>query len=274
MLDALPVAVLAVTRDGDIVFANQVARSLLGVGARLDRIVGALASAAESHPLSSGSLQSIVDGDLVAREAPCALLVNGAALAVEVSASRWNPNGQPLALVCVRDASERRAVEARLLHASTHDALTGCFNRALLEERRDSLDANERSYAAVIADVDGLKVVNDRLGHEAGDALIVAAAEAMTAAARDGDIVARLGGDEFVLIIVGGDHEAVARAIARIRECCERSTVEARGARLSLSVGGAVRRSDEPLAAVMKRADQRMYADKSERRRATSASRT
>ncbi|MBL8677663.1 MAG: diguanylate cyclase [Myxococcales bacterium] len=277
LLEALAVAVLVVDARGEIVFTNHGARTMLAPSTKepaprsLDEIAD---GADDAHPLSLASIWAVLGGRRGATDVACSIRAGGRSLSVEVSVSRWVREPGALVLVCIRDASERRAVEARLRHASTHDALTGCFNRAYIEERRASLDAEDRGYCALIADVDGLKSVNDRLGHEAGDALIVAAAAAMNAAAAEGDIVARLGGDEFVLIVLGGDQEALARAAASIRRAASDAVVDEGAPRLALSVGGAVRRGREPLAAVMKRADQRMYADKGARRRATSASQT
>lgn len=274
LLDALAVAVLVVDAANHIVFTNQAARAML---ARLgpDFASSSMLSVAfeAEHPLSLQSIAAVLRGARPVVDAACAIRIDGRTLDAEVSLSRWETDEGPRVLVCLRDASERRAVEARLRHASTHDALTGCFNRAYIEERRAELDASAAPYGAIIADVDGLKMVNDRLGHEAGDALIIAAGRAMTAAAREGDIVARLGGDEFVLLVSGADHDAIARAASAIRASATR-VMEGDAPSLSLSVGGAVRRGREPLAAVLKRADQRMYADKGERRRATSASQT
>jgi diguanylate cyclase (GGDEF)-like protein len=103
-----------------------------------------------------------------------------------------------------RDVSERLALLEQLRHQAFHDSLTGLPNRALFDERlRRALVRLRRSggFAAVMfVDLDDFKTVNDSLGHDAGDRLLVILADRLRGAMRQGDIVARLGGDEFVVL--------------------------------------------------------------------------
>jgi GGDEF domain-containing protein len=93
----------------------------------------------------------------------------------------------------------------RLDHNATHDALTQLPNRALFHERlQRALSGHaDRPVCVALIDLDDFKIVNDRLGHEIGDRLLIAVAERLSACVRAEDIVARLGGDEFVLILDG-----------------------------------------------------------------------
>jgi diguanylate cyclase (GGDEF)-like protein/PAS domain S-box-containing protein len=116
-----------------------------------------------------------------------------------------------------RDVTERRELEQRLVHQASHDALSGLPNRVLLLERiGDALarrvDAGR--IAVLFVDLDNFKVVNDSLGHAAGDQLIVAVAERLQACVRPGDTVARLGGDEFTLLLDGIDGACDAIGVA------------------------------------------------------------
>ncbi|MBI2307435.1 MAG: EAL domain-containing protein [Rhodocyclales bacterium] len=103
------------------------------------------------------------------------------------------------------DISERKAAEARIDHLAHHDALTGLFNRYNLETRlAQSLLAARREHrqlAVMFIDLDRFKVINDTLGHHAGDRLLVEVARRLGECVRESDIVARLGGDEFVVVL-------------------------------------------------------------------------
>lgn len=104
------------------------------------------------------------------------------------------------------DVTERKEAEERLLHNAYHDVLTGLPNRALFMERlQRSLDrAKDRQdylFAVLFLDVDRFKVVNDSLGHQVGDQLLVAIARRLEGSLRPGDMVARLGGDEFAIVL-------------------------------------------------------------------------
>jgi diguanylate cyclase (GGDEF)-like protein/PAS domain S-box-containing protein len=104
----------------------------------------------------------------------------------------------------MEDVTERNALEARLLHQATHDSLTGLPNRLILNEHLTQFLAatsrSENRIGVVFCDLDQFKVVNDSLGHETGDRLLVAVARRMTANLRNYDVVGRFGGDEFVIL--------------------------------------------------------------------------
>jgi diguanylate cyclase (GGDEF)-like protein/PAS domain S-box-containing protein len=118
------------------------------------------------------------------------------------------PSGAVTQLVIVsRDITERKEMEAYVLHQSFHDALTGLPNRLLLLDRMTQATAHrERLHAQVAVlfiDLDHFKEINDTLGHAAGDRVLQDVAERLIACVRDGDTVARLGGDEFVVMLTG-----------------------------------------------------------------------
>jgi diguanylate cyclase (GGDEF)-like protein len=123
------------------------------------------------------------------------------------------------------DVTERRRVEAEILHLASHDPLTGLPNRLLFRQRLEhalALLQRGTSFAVHCLDLDGFKDVNDTLGHAVGDTLLRAVADRFAACARDVDTVARLGGDEFAVIQIGigsSDDAAVlaARMIAALR---------------------------------------------------------
>jgi diguanylate cyclase (GGDEF)-like protein/PAS domain S-box-containing protein len=123
----------------------------------------------------------------------------------------------------ISDITERKTLEAALAHQALHDALTDLPNRALLLDRAQQAIArarrDQRGVALLFLDLDNFKIVNDSLGHAAGDRLLVLVAGMLRACVRESDTVARLGGDEFVALLDGVADAAEAEAVcARIQE--------------------------------------------------------
>ena len=125
-----------------------------------------------------------------------------------------------------RDVTERRALEMELNEKAFHDTLTGLANRALFMDRLShAMDRGDRRadpIAVLFLDLDDFKVVNDSLGHPAGDCILVAVAERLRLATRPGDTVARFGGDEFAVLVESGSMPAAATVVAeRISEALQ-----------------------------------------------------
>ncbi|MFJ4774478.1 putative bifunctional diguanylate cyclase/phosphodiesterase [Streptomyces uncialis] len=121
-------------------------------------------------------------------------------------------DGQPqYQLALMEDTTERRLLNLRLRYEATHDALTGLPNRTLFFERLEkALSAGQgQRFGLCYLDLDGFKIINDSLGHAAGDRLLVEVADRLQACATaPGEMVARLGGDEFVALTTGPDTQA------------------------------------------------------------------
>jgi diguanylate cyclase (GGDEF)-like protein/PAS domain S-box-containing protein len=119
-----------------------------------------------------------------------------------------------------RDITERRRYESDLQHLADHDALTGLFNRRRFEEELDREVALASRYgepgAALVLDLDNFKYVNDTMGHQAGDQVILNVAGALRKRLRDTDALARLGGDEFAVILPRTDAEAAHRVASQL----------------------------------------------------------
>lgn len=123
-----------------------------------------------------------------------------------------------------REIVQREQIEGRLLHNTLHDPLTGLPNRTLFSERLGhAITRSKRKplfhYAVLFVDVDRFKIVNDSLGHHAGDELLIAVAKRLTAALRELDTVARLGGDEFAILL---EDLAELRDASRVAERIQR----------------------------------------------------
>ncbi|MBO0768253.1 MAG: diguanylate cyclase [Solirubrobacterales bacterium] len=131
---------------------------------------------------------------------------DGQVLWVSAHARLLCRHDQPTHLVLqVIDISDRRALEERLRHQADHDPLTGLLNRRAFEQLLDDRIARAASLespaALLVLDIDHLKLVNDTLGHSAGDELIIAVARRLEASVRAADTVARLAGDEFAVLL-------------------------------------------------------------------------
>jgi diguanylate cyclase (GGDEF)-like protein/PAS domain S-box-containing protein len=190
--------------------------------------------------------------------------------------------GDPLVngvVFTIRSTMERRELHDRLRHQAFHDALTGLANRELFRDRVGHVLRRRRPagdpVAVLFVDLDDFKVVNDSLGHEAGDHLLKAVAERITACLRPGDTAARLGGDEFAVLLDDADGEAGAIVVAerildllRLPVLLERPSITGTGRTVDrelfvhASIGIAVGAPGATAEELLRNADLAMYAAK------------
>jgi diguanylate cyclase (GGDEF)-like protein len=176
----------------------------------------------------------------------------------------FNDAGAVIGIIGIaHDITSRKEVEITLRHDSTHDMLTGLYNRAFYDEELERLvHDNMFPLSIVMADVNGLKTINDTLGHEAGDNLIRMAARIILGAFRAEDIVARIGGDEFAILLPRKDKHVAEEAVKRIMKCPE---IVACQVSIAFGVGSA--ESKDQLAEALKQSDERMYVNKCDLKR-------
>jgi diguanylate cyclase (GGDEF)-like protein len=172
------------------------------------------------------------------------------------------------ALVVLRQVTAFRdngRLLARLDHGASHDALTQLPNRLLFNKRLQHAltTPGDRPVAVALIDLDDFKEVNDTLGHEVGDLLLVAVAQRLAGCLRAEDTVARLGGDEFVVVLVAADPAAADLAAERMTDAL-RQPVLADGHELPIraSIGIADGRTGDEASMLLRHADIAMYAAK------------
>ena len=173
-------------------------------------------------------------------------------------------------VVIVRDITERKLAEGRIRHLAHHDDLTGLPNRSLLRERLDKAIGAAASDGGAVGlafiDLDGFKLVNDALGHNAGDALLKVVGARMARCLGAGDTLARFGGDEFVILLpaLAGEPASIAPLLERVRQAVtEPVLVEGQEVQVSCSIGVTFYPRDGADAnALMMHADVAMYRAK------------
>jgi len=267
LLEGAPDAILVVRADGTIGLANRMAEKMFGydraelVGSRIEMLVPPAmrdahailrARFAESGTTRAMGQMAAVDG----------IRKDGSSVPVEIGLSPIETEAGPVTIAIVRDVTIRRRLEADLRYASTHDALTGLFNRTHLDSIRASLEKSGERVGVLMIDIDGLKAVNDRLGHSAGDELIGRCAVVLRSACPPTAAVARLGGDEFAVLLPRATNAEVHANEDRIRVELARHNEVVGGPRLVLSLGSSLADGGRGIADAMRLADERMYDDK------------
>ncbi len=295
LLDTLDEGIVACDAEGRLTVFNPAARRLHGLADDEDPLGSFPPDGSFRHPdgemlapgehplLRALSGEQLRDAELLLEAhdgTACKVLVNGEALV--------DDGGRRLgAVIAVHDVTEQKRNEERLAELALHDPLTSLGNRTLLAERlQDAIDGLARrtlevgpdgpdgepapGVAVYLLDLDEFKQINDGLGHDVGDEVLVAVGRRLSAIVRPSDTVARLGGDEFVVLcdVEGGEEEMV-RIGERISDALARPyRIEGRTITVLASVGGVfVDNPDTDPSKLLSRADDAMYGVKWSRRR-------
>jgi diguanylate cyclase (GGDEF)-like protein/PAS domain S-box-containing protein len=173
-------------------------------------------------------------------------------------------------VVTVRDITERKAFEQQLTQQAFYDGLTGLPNRALFRDRLEQALTRARrrkdAVGLLFLDVDNFKLINDSLGHQVGDQLLIEAAARLRTCLRSQDTVARLGGDEFVVVLelLAGEEGALSAAKAIVHQFSRPFVLENREVVVTVSIGIAVSNGGKEHADnLLRNADVAMYRAKS-----------
>lgn len=209
--------VLVLEADGAIRTVNAAAQRILGLDIETlaDVPIVDLVHPSDAEALLMWLARAATDGRALALDIRCRYAGGGwVDLEATATAMLEVPDVRGV-VVNLRDVRERKTLEAELSHWAFHDPLTNLANRAGLRERiTGALERADRTGtrpAVLLVDLDDFKAVNDSLGHQEGDRLLVVVAERLRNCTRASDTLARLGGDEFVVVV---DDEAVAESLA------------------------------------------------------------
>lgn len=197
---------------------------------------------------------------LVEIQQPCK---NGDLIWVEVSTKyRYHTSGDIEIVGVSRNIDKRKKAEAEVLYLSYHDQLTGLYNRRFYEEELFRLDTPRNlPIALVMADVNGLKLINDAYGHQMGDKILKTFAEILKNEFRHDEIASRVGGDEFVILFSKTDQTNVESIVKRLNETISKVRID--HTILSVSMGFAIKKDpSDNLNDVFKRAEDAMYQHK------------
>ncbi|WP_199242644.1 HD domain-containing phosphohydrolase [Desulfosporosinus fructosivorans] len=162
----------------------------------------------------------------------------------------------------IQDVTDRKHYEEKIVYLSFHDQLTGLYNRRFFEEELKRLDvARNFPLTLVMADVNGLKLINDSFGHAFGDELLKNVADVLRKGCRGDDIIARLGGDEFVILLPETDCVETEQILKRINALAGKEKVGS--IELSISFGYETKRSEtEDILELLNKAEDFMYKRK------------
>ncbi|GKX64979.1 HD domain-containing phosphohydrolase [Inconstantimicrobium mannanitabidum] len=175
---------------------------------------------------------------------------------------RMVKNNEEQILAIIRDISKRKEMEYTLEYLSYHDQLTGLYNRRFFESELRRLDAEcYLPLSIIMADVNGLKLVNDSFGHGTGDELLRKVVEVMKNGCREGDILARLAGDEFVILSPKTEAFEAEQIVKDIKALALKEKV--RSVDISVSLGYETKNNiGQKIEEVLKKAEDHMYRKK------------
>ena len=263
---------IVIHRDGRVLEVNSAGTRLLGKPA--NSIIGRpiLSLFAEKSVPSLSRRVLCPPEQLLPEEVEIETAV-GSPIPVEFSCRVIDFKGQPATAVALRDLTDRKNSEARILHLAHHDALTDLPNRSLLQERLSralAVAAQDGTKAAILyLDLDRFKPVNDVLGHAGGDALLVQVAGRVQAEIRSADTLARVGGDEFIIVQVNATSPERMSSLAEriIGRLSAPFQIAGRQVEIGVSIGIAVYPDDGANPeSLLRAADTAMYRVKEEGR--------
>ena len=275
LLDLTPTAIITINHSQNIVMFNKAAEKIFGYDSReitgqpMDILIPD--QYRKHHDINVRNFEND-DIDFIPamkRNAVTALKKNGEQFYIEASIAKLSLANEALMTVAITDITERMQAEEKILRQAHFDALTKLPNRFLsldrLSQQIKESQRNQESVALLFLDLDDFKKVNDSLGHETGDKLLIEAANRLQDTVRTGDTVGRLGGDEFIIILPSLINSADAGAMAShlISQFIKPFKIENRELILTASIGISIFPEDgKNSSELLRNADSAMYHSK------------
>ncbi len=277
IIDFLPDATFAIDKESKVIAWNKAIEDLTGI--KKEDILGkgdyeyAIPFHGERRPI----LIDYIVGDLPEPEKQYNVIEkkgNNLVVELEVTLNGKNVHlwieASPLldgnnkiigAIESLRNITDIKNVEKELRYISFHDNLTGLYNRAYFEEELKRLNRSRQlPLSIIVADINGMKLVNDAFGHNIGDRLLKHATRIIKKSCRADDILARWGGDEFIILLPATRTKEAQEVIDRILFNCERARFKIP---ISISMGSATKINPRTrISTVLKKAEDTMYGNK------------
>ena len=249
--------------------------NIFNINARFTELFGY-----ELVEIKGKKINDIVDPFKKKNDYCCPRILKGEA--IEYESVRYTKSGEPIevlikggpvyvdgettgAYTIYSDISSRKHAEIKLEYMIHHDKLTDIYNRTYFEKQLDALDRRGSYPITIISiDVDGLKLINDTMGHDIGDKLLITCGKILKECIRDTDILARIGGDKFAIILPYTDDQTGKKIVQKIQKTTTKYNSDHSQLPISISVGVATAAVDGCMSIrdTYKSADDSMYTSK------------
>lgn len=266
LFESSPEAIAILSNDDRIINTNKGFKNLFNY--YIEEIKGKLLNdviVPEGHDREATFLsETIYSGQVIHRET-VRKKKDGTLVDVSILGYPIVVDGKKVGIYAIySDITERKQAVEKLTYYSMHDQLTGLCNRTFFEQEMRALEVDAKEpFGIIVCDVDGLKLINDTMGHDAGDTLLKAAAMVVKQCFRQDDTVARIGGDEFAVLLPKSGKAAVEKSVLRIRSGVMRYNESNPEFPLSISVGFAAAACPAANPGdIFKEADNNMYREK------------
>jgi len=269
LINILPVGVMIEDAEGKIIKVNKAIEEITGYSREelLSNTVFDTVVPENQEDIARENIEKILNGQILIHELP-STNSSGEERYIRLQERKITlPNNDEGIISIQSDITDKIKSEEKIRYASYHDSLTDLYNRSYLEKKIQSLNQEKRlPIALIMADLNGLKLVNDTYGHTEGDKLLKKMAAILKDSCRSDDLIARWGGDEFVILLPETDSEAAKMVVERINKKISNTFLEFEdGSKLPLSAAlgfGIKRHYFEDIFEILDDAESKMYKNK------------